>query len=156
MQLLADLHPLVVHFPVALFIVYALTEIIGIVNKSDKMLFTAHYLLLLGVVTAVGAVLTGNQAGEAAKLAAGTIGNYEELIESHETFATITLWFFLFVLIFRTYLVLKKKFVGRIRYLFILFAIIGSILIIETGYRGGELVFIHRIGTGILQNVPSN
>ena len=68
MDFLAGLHPKIVHFPIALLSAYALLEIIGIVFKNEFLSKTAHLFLFLGVLGALAAVLTGNQAEEAAEL----------------------------------------------------------------------------------------
>jgi uncharacterized membrane protein len=62
MDFLAGLHPKVVHFPIALLLTYILCELIGVIFKKDFFSKTAHLLLLLGVIGAVAAVLTGNLA----------------------------------------------------------------------------------------------
>lgn len=152
MEFLADLHPQIVHFPVAILILYSLFEIIGIALKNEFLLKSAHLLLAIGVVSSVAAVLTGNQAKEMSYLMKDKFEFYPaDLIEEHETFATIFLWYFFAVLTLRTYLVLKKKFKGILQYLFIPLVLIGCFLIYETGDHGGELVYKYGIGTEIIK-----
>lgn len=153
MEFLSQLHPFVVHFPIALLIIYACCEITGIILKNDFILKMAFVLLFIGVVSSVGAVLTGNQAAEIA-----VIKNVEwaSLIEKHEDYATITLWYFFAILVLRTYLVLKKKFSGTLKYIFIPLVLIGSFLIYETGDHGGKLVYDYGIGTKVNQYEISN
>jgi uncharacterized membrane protein len=147
MELLADLHPRIVHFPVAFFIVYAIFEITGIILKKDFLIKAAYITLILGIITALFAVLTGNQAQAAAKLIFdGKMVGISEEIEKHEEFATITLWYFTALFLLRTYLLIKKKFNSRWKYIFIGLGLIGIYLIYSTGYYGGELVFKHGIG----------
>ncbi len=147
MEFFANLHPLVVHFPVAFFILYFLFETAGIILGKDFLLKSAFIVLTLGVVFAVCAVLTGNQALAAAKIIHGKDFALNQLIETHEQYATITLWYFFAVLIFRTYIVIKKKFNTGIKFLFIVLGLIGCYLIYETGTHGGNLVFQNGVGT---------
>ncbi len=148
MEFLAELHPLIVHFPIAILILYSIIEISGISIKNDFLLRMAHLLLAIGVLTAIAAVLTGNQAAAVAEQLSGNKVFFpKEIVEEHETYATFALWFFAGLLVLRTYLVLKKKFIGILRYIFIPLAIIGIFLIYKTGNYGGELVYDHGVGT---------
>lgn len=154
MELLSELHPRIVHFPVALFIIYFFLETFGIIFRKDYMLKAAYLILIAGVFTALLAVLTGNQAHIATKLIINNKSDLNDLIELHENYATITVWYFSAVLIFRTYLMVKKKFWesitavnGKLKYLFVVLGLIGCYLIYVTGIHGGDLVFKHGIGT---------
>lgn len=156
MEFLSGLHPQIVHFPIAILILYSIFEIFGILLKNNFLQKSAHLLLAIGVLVSVAAVLTGNQAAEAAGLLKNKINTFpEELIEEHETYATITLWYFFAALVLRTYLVLKKKFKGILQYIFIPLVLVGSFLIYETGLRGGELVYKYGVGTELFEKENS-
>ncbi|MCX6171185.1 MAG: DUF2231 domain-containing protein [Ignavibacteriales bacterium] len=156
MEFLSQIHPRIVHFPVAFFIMYFILETFGMILKKDHLVKAAYLLLIAGVFTALIAVLTGNQAYTAAKLLIGKKSDLNELIEIHENYATITVWYFSAVLIFRTYLMAKKKIWksitsenNNLKYAFVLLGLIGCYLIYMTGIHGGDLVFQHGIGTQI-------
>jgi uncharacterized membrane protein len=148
MEVLAELHPFFVHFPIALFLFYALVETWGAFSKKEYFGNTAMILLLLVVVTSVLAALTGNQA-EAIILdiAENNVIIPNELLEEHETFATYSIWYFILLLALRFYFVIKKKFDGKIKYIFVVLAFIGCGLILVTGKLGGDLVFKYGVGT---------
>jgi len=147
MELLANLHPRIVHFPVAFLILYSVFEISGVILKKDFLNKAAYLTLIFGIITALMSVLTGNQAQEAAKLIlSGKSIGISEALERHEEFATITLWYFTALFILRTYLLINKKFINKWKYLFIGLGLIGCYLIYSTGYYGGQLVFKHGIG----------
>lgn len=148
MEFLSELHPRIVHFPVAFFILYFFLEMFGILLKKNYLSKSAYIILIAGIGTAVIAVLTGNQAHEAVKIVLKEKNNLlNGMIEEHQQNATITLWYFLAVLIFRTYLILKKKFDDNWNYIFIPLGLAGCYLIYITGIHGGELVFKYGIGT---------
>jgi uncharacterized membrane protein len=150
MEFLAKLHPEMVHFPIAFLMGYALFEILGIILKKEFLSKTAHLFLFLGVLGLISAVLTGNQAKDIAhKLSKGGVSISFSAINEHEDYANITLWFFAALLVLRTMVVIKKKFNGLIKYLFILLALIGFFLVYETGEHGGTLVYKHGIGTDL-------
>ena len=141
---LAEIHPKVVHFPVALLTTYAFLEIIGIVFKKEFISNSALLILCLGVVTAFFAVLTGNQA--ATDFIFWT-DDSKALLDIHQTYATYLLWFSVILCALRIYFVIKKKFISFTQYLFILFAIVILFLVYETGTHGGNLVKKYGVGT---------
>jgi uncharacterized membrane protein len=149
---LADIHPKVVHFPVALLTTYAFLDIIGIVFNKEFINKSALLILCIGVVTAFFAVLTGNQA--ATDFIYWT-DESKELLGEHQTYATYILWFSAIVCGLRIYIVIKKKFMGFLKYLFILIALLIIFLVYETGTHGSNLVKIYGIGTEIYNSSES-
>jgi len=152
MESIAGLHPLVVHFPIALLLLYTLFETTGVILKNETLTKAAFLILILGVVSAIAAVLTGGQAEEiATHLRDKGIAFSQEVLETHEKFATISVWYFFAILGLRTYFIVQKKFVGYIKIIFVVLALIGAYFILETGEHGGELVFKYGVGTDIIQ-----
>lgn len=151
MEFLAKLHPLVVHFPVALLSLYVVLEIISQIFKKKFLINTAHLILLVGVIGGIAAVLTGNL--EFQLLTSSNILNQTQSssVSNHEFYATLTMWYFFAGLIFKTYLVLKKKNQTLLNYLFIIFALGGFYLIYTTARLGGKLVYDFGIGTNLLK-----
>jgi uncharacterized membrane protein len=148
MEFLAGLHPKIVHYPIAFLLIYVLLEIAGVLSKKAFFQKSAHLFLLLGVIAAVAAVITGNQAADiASKLKDKGAIIPSGLISEHQEYATITLWYFTLLLVLRTFFVLKKRFRGFVQYIFILLAITGGYLIYQTGDHGGRLVYDHGVGT---------
>lgn len=146
---LSYIHPKIVHFPIALLTTYSILEIVGIAFNREFFLKSALLVLCLGVVTSLLAVFTGNEA------ASNFIFWTDEslvLLNNHQTSATYLLWISAIVCGLRIFLVLKKKFVGWVKYLFIVFAIIILFIVFKTGTYGGDLVKKYGIGTDIYQN----
>lgn len=155
MEFLAGLHPKFVHFPIALFLAYTLFEISGIIIKKDFLLKAAFILLLLSILGAVAAVLTGNQASEIAeKLADLDVRIPLGALSKHEDYATYSLWYMFILAAFRTYLMVKKKFNGWLRYSFIILSLLGCLLIFEAALLGGKLVYQYGVGTEVIK--PEN
>jgi uncharacterized membrane protein len=144
MEFLAQFHPKVIHFPIAFLLVYLLLELIGAIFKKDYFSKTAHLFLLFGVLGAFAAVLTGSQAENEFE---GWNKITSAILEVHQTYANITLWFFTALLVLRTFLVLRKKFNDQYRYIFCVLAIVGNYFIYQTGEHGGQMVFQHGVGT---------
>ncbi len=152
MEIQSYLHPEIVHFPIALFIIYALLEIIGAVFKKDFFSKTAHLILFLGLLGAVAAVLTGNSAQQAAQeLSKAGASVPLSAIGNHEDYANFTMWYFAGLLVLRTFVVLRKKFAGSITYLFVILSLVGVFLVYQTAMLGGKLVFKYGVGTELIK-----
>jgi len=149
---LAEIHPKVVHFPVALLTTYSILEIIGIVFNKEFITKSAFLVLCLGVVTSLFAVLTGNQA--AANFVYWTDDSLA-LLNNHQSSATYLLWTSAIVCGLRIFAVIKKKFVGLIKYVFVILAIVILFIVFKTGSYGGDLVKKYGIGTDVYQNEES-
>ncbi len=152
MEFLAQYHPKVVHFAIALLSVYVLLEFIGVVFKKDFFSKAAHLILFLGVLSTLSAVLTGNQALDVANKweNQGAMIPFHAISE-HQESANWAVWFFSILLILRTMAVLKKKFAGYIKYVFLVLAIVGMFIIYRTGELGGKLVYKYGVGTQLLK-----
>jgi len=151
MEFLAELHPKIIHFPIVFFILYFVLEFTGAVLKNEHLNKTAYYFLVTGVLFALIGVLTGNQAFFAAqKILKSSNEKVIKLIEQHEQFATITLWYFFTLLIVRTYLLIKKIFSFRWKIVFIALGLAGCYFVIESGLLGGDLVFKYGVGTNLI------
>lgn len=160
MEFLGSLHPQIIHFPIALFTVYTFLEIVGLVFKKDIFTKAAFIILILGVLGAFAAVLTGNQAEEAWKQW-NSIS--KELLEEHELFATITLWYFFGLLVLRTLFVInveiKNKFIKhatKMKIAFVILAFAGCFFVYETGGHGGKMVYKHGVGISIEKQTQQN
>jgi uncharacterized membrane protein len=144
MEFLAQFHPKIIHFPIAFLLVYLLLELLGAIFKKGFYSKTAHLFLLFGVLGALAAVLTGNQAEDAFE---GWNKTTSAILDIHSTYANITLWYFTALLLIRTFLVLRKKFNNLFRYIFCVLAIVGAYFIYQTGEHGGQMVFKYGVGT---------
>jgi len=135
------LHPLLVHFPIALVIIGFLAEIAFLFFKKETSLSKmGYYLLIVGTLAAIVAWLTGNFFTTEMDGAAGKIR------ESHELFATITLGILLVTSVLRTtLLILKSKNSGLKIIAFVLYGL-AAISVSITGYLGGSLVYNYMLG----------
>jgi len=145
------LHPLIVHFPIALLIVVPLLIILGVVSAKHgtAFLYSAFVLMLLGTAATFVAVATGDAAGELAERVAGVdnvLEHHEELAETtRNVFTALTIIFA--VIIFAPKLL--KKELGRrvtapLMLAFLVFYSAGTVILINTAHEGGRLV--HEFG----------
>ena len=139
-QHLQNIHPLIVHFPIAFLIGAALFYFLASVFKKEEFARTGFWILLLGALSLVVSVGTGLYAQQGVMVA---LDVREELLEPHEQFMITTailctiaiLWAF----IGRP---LPKK--GRILFLGLLFAMV-IVMTIGADY-GGRLVYEYNAG----------
>lgn len=129
------LHPLLVHFPVALFIVGVVVQIVSIWHPKfyGRMAF---YLICLGEITGIISYLTGDGAEAFAEKQWGPV---HSMVEIHQTFATLTL------IVFGVFIGLKilTRFV-KVPYfnaLAVGIALIGAVMITLTGHYGGKIAY---------------
>ena len=59
-----NIHPLIVHFPIALLIAYFLLDVVGLAVRSAGLRFAARWMLQLGALGAVAAAAAGWFAAE--------------------------------------------------------------------------------------------
>ncbi len=152
MDLFSLLHPKVVHFPIAFLIVYMLLELIGAIFKKEFFSKAAHLFLLFGVLGALVATFTGDQAVDAFE---GWNKTSSSVLKAHHNYATITTWFFAVLLVLRTIVVLRKKFTPLFKYGFVLLAVLGTYFIVLTGDIGGKMVYTHGVGTEFYNKASS-
>ena len=143
-RMLMNLHPLIVHFPIALLTVGALCDAVGILGRRDLFLKTGYLLLLLGTAGAAAAALTGESAAETA----AKIPDIKADLEQHETLSTAAAWLSIALTLARTHLSFKKRFAGTPRLIYLFLALVLAGLINTSGYTGGHIVYTYGAGTG--------
>ena len=143
------LHPILVHFPIALLITSVLFDAAGVIVKREALREGALWLLALGLVAGVAAGV----AGLVAKEAAGKAGIAESLIERHETLAFVTLAIFGTLLGYRLFL--RNQLVRVTLAVYLIGALVGIGTLSATGYFGGHLVYEHGAGVKAMKSAPS-
>lgn len=136
------IHPMIVHFPIALLIVGFLFDLLGAVLRKDFYGKVGFNLLILGTLGVVAAYFTGNLAGGGITEA----GALKQALEIHEEAAELSLWLMVGTAVIRIALIITKKYTGSWRWITVVLLFIGVLSIARTGYYGGELVFKHAAG----------
>ena len=147
---LLHLHPMLVHFPIALLFTSVLFDAAGTWFQRDSFREGALWLLILGLLGGVAAAIAGDWAEDAAEKA----GIAESMIETHETLAFVTLWIFGLLLLWR--LVLRNQFTQKTLVPYFLIAAIGLGTLSATGHYGGELVYKQGAGVAIARTTGIN
>ena len=131
------LHPAVDHFIIALPVIILLLEIINIFAKKKAIGFISFFLIILTVVAAVGAYLTGSVDGKEAYNLLSQAGQIE--LKHHKILGTYIMLASAVVLLFKLLSVMIQRGMMKGLYLFILVLFLVGIL--KQGKEGGELVY---------------
>ena len=132
----SHLHPMLVHFPIALIVIGFVAYIFQIIIKKEpcfsKMGF---YLLLTGTLAAVvtflsGILFTSDMSGEA--------GN---VLKTHELFALTTVILLLILSALKTYVTIKNVESTILKKLIFIMYGLAAISVSITGFFGGTLVY---------------
>ena len=139
---LTHLHPMLVHFPIALLIVGLLADIAGVLSKREFYTRMGMILLVLGTAGLIAAYFSGHQAAEGLM----ETGPLSMAVESHEEAALLTVWLMVATTMVRLALVVTRRYKGLIQVIPLAIFILGVGSMARTGYYGGELVIKHAAG----------
>ena len=133
---LSHLHPMIVHFPIAIIVFGFIADLASLIFKKEVCLSkTGFYLLIVGALSAIVALLTG------IFFTSELAGSAGEIMETHEHFAWITLSLVILTSILRIYLLVKKKENSNLKWIaFVLYGL-AAISVSVTGFFGGTLVY---------------
>ena len=127
-----DIHPLIAHFPIVLLLIGVVCDAIGILNDRDFFVRVGFLLFSLGALSAIPVALTGDSAAEVAQ----HIDDIAADLDDHDTLGTVTAFLAVALVLIRTHFVLKKKFVGIVRYVYLVFGLITAGLVCAAGIYG--------------------
>ena len=139
-QHLQNVHPLVIHFPIAFLMGAALLYLAAWWLNSERLAYSAFVVLRLGALSLIGAVATGLYAEQGVMLARSV---RDQLLQPHETYmlatlalcAVLTVW----AMLARPF---PKK--GRSLFLFLLLVMIG-VMTVGADF-GGRMVYDYNAG----------
>jgi uncharacterized membrane protein len=160
-----NLHPLIIHFPIALLLVAPVLVILsmGVRKYARPFAYAALLLMVLGTGALFVAVSTGEAAGE---LAEGN-GAVEQVLERHEDLAELTQTIFSIITIAYALVVLAplvaKKAQATLPWTavngaILVFYLAGAVFLANTGHEGGRLVHefgVHAMMTPTPPSFPS-
>jgi uncharacterized membrane protein len=130
------LHPLLIHLPIALLLLWPLVDLAGLAAKRADVSLTAFGLLLLALPSSLVATLSGQSAYEAAL----ERGFSPQLLDGHADLAGLVPWLVLALLFARGF--------GprRLRPLWISLGLALASMVVWVAKSGGGLVYGHAVG----------
>jgi uncharacterized membrane protein len=149
MTLDLPIHPIIVHFPIALLSAGFLVDLAGRAMKIEWLGKAALLMLVTGALGTIAATRSGS-VEEDRILQTPAI---HETLEEHEDGGKMTMWIFLGLAAARLAFTWRRKFGQVMGWLFLVLWAAGLVLLVETAHHGGQLVYIH--GAGISAAPPS-
>jgi len=149
---LPNLHPLLVHYPVAFFTVAIAFDFLCLLFRRQSWLDrTTTVLYIVGAVGVVATYFAGEQAADSL---VGVPPKVEPLIAEHSDWGLYTLLFFLVFVIFRVFVYWRDRnsseiSINPLRLLAIVAAIAGQWVLFQASDRGGALVYQHGMAVTI-------
>lgn len=136
-QLRPLLHPMIVHFPIALLFASVALDWAGYWLKHPNLTRAGFYVLVLGALGAGIAALTGpdHVTGDASVMS---------LLADHQNFASLTVALAVFMAAARFLTVGGIR--GRWALLYLFFTLVLLVAVTLAGYYGGELTYHHGVG----------
>jgi uncharacterized membrane protein len=153
---ITQIHPMLVHFPIVLFILALGLYLYMVVTKRDLaarscLSITAAAMLVGGVVSAIAAAGFGDIALDAAIDKGFPDANLEE----HEELAGTTITIFVVLAVVLLAAMWKKfQLTGVKAVVFLLVALAGTGMLINTAYHGGELVYKDGVNVEVVTPTP--
>ena len=133
----SHLHPMIVHFPIALITIGFIADVVFLFFKSEKCLSkTGFYLMVIGALAAIAAWSTGQLFTNEP-----TQGEIVRVFEKHETGALITMILMIIGSTFRIWLVIKKKEETQLKWIVFGFYLLAFGAVTFTGFMGGSMVY---------------
>ncbi len=131
------LHPLVVHFPIALFVSAVILETAALILRKESFHQAAIYIYVLAAVMAPLAVYTGLEEVEHEHIK-------HPIADLHRNLALGVMWTaFASLPLLR---IVYKRFAKYFRIAFMVFLLLLAGLVALTAYNGGRLVYEYGIG----------
>jgi uncharacterized membrane protein len=140
-----DLHPFLVHFPVAIIPVTVILGLYSLVQRRNRGVRHAFRLcLFISIVSALGALLTGQSAEDRAVRLVPP-----DLLEAHEELGTLTFWLILAAGVFELISLLRRlgAWATPLQALAFVLTVAAVISTALAGHRGAEMVY--RFGAGV-------
>lgn len=144
---MSNVHPLIVHFPIALLLIAVAADLAGLILKRYNWIKPAAlWLYVLGALGTIGAFISGKQAADVVHFPTPSY----PVISEHADLALYTMLFFSLYAIVRLF-AFRKQWDQRSAVAVILFVVAagGLGLLQQTAEHGGELVFRYGVGTSL-------
>lgn len=133
---LSHIHPMLVHFPIALVLAGFVADLASLFFRKEACLSkTGFYLLIAGTLSVLFALFSG------VFFTAEMSGTAGEVKEIHETLAFVTLGLLIIASVSRIWVMIKQKEGSVMKWIPFIFYALAAISVGITGFYGGSLVY---------------
>jgi uncharacterized membrane protein len=141
-EVMAHIHPIVVHFPIVMIIVGLCYDLIAAFRNHSLKPTRGIWIWLVAALGAALAVATGPDQDAR--------GN-TTLLEFHSNFADATMWTVFIIVAWRLWMILRgiRLLKHGLLALYLVLTLVSGILVLTTGYFGGEMVYEQGIGVKV-------
>ena len=129
-----NFHPILVHFPIVLWLAALLFQLLAVLRVSDEMQRTAARMLYLGTLAAVVTILSGWAAENSVPPGAA-----QRTLGAHETLMLVTSSLALALCLFAFFV--RKNFTAQLRRVMLAGLVILAALLTIGADRGAQLVY---------------
>lgn len=130
------LHPMLVHFPIALVLVALLADLFSYVyTKNNCPSRAALVLLILGTLGALASVLSGYL------FTKPTAGLADVVKELHALYAVVTTVILVITSVLDFYVQVKLQGDSKLKYAVTLLLLLAAVMVSLTGMKGGSIVY---------------
>ena len=137
-EVLSHIHPIIVHFPIALIIIATCYDLFWIATKRKLSPKKGFWLWAIAFISAWIAIGTGPEHDAR--------GN-TNVFEYHENLADVATLLSFLVVAFRAFFIFKKKELLRsLLVVYCLLSLLTSVAILSVGYFGGKMVYDQGVG----------
>ncbi|MGE0387257.1 MAG: DUF2231 domain-containing protein [Gammaproteobacteria bacterium] len=140
----AWIHPILVHFTVALFLLAAGLDVLGWLLRREALHRVAFVNLSVAAVASIGTMAAGMAAEMHVVLSART----HDLVHTHKSFAFAVVACVVTLAVWRA--VLRGRFPRRAAPIYLVLALGGAGLTVTAAYLGGELVYRHGVAVSAI------
>lgn len=133
---LIDLHPMFVHFPIAITLVALLSDVAHYYFKKDWLNNSTVALVVIAALGAIASVTSG------ALFTKSTSGLAETIKLSHANFAAATTCALIVTAIIALYAMFKYRYTNKsLQYVVTALLVTSAVLVAITGMKGGSIVY---------------
>ena len=142
-----NLHPLMVHFPIALLTVSVALDLVSVLRKKEELARSGWWTMLIGVCWLAASVISGLFAKESVVL----VGKAQEVFEIHQQLAFLVAVMLGTLILWR--LGTRTALPVRLQSLYLGLSLLALVLMWAGALYGGRMVYEFGVGVSLQQEV---